>query len=482
MTKIYNTANGKIHKPLAKNAVVNGTQKRDDIKLKLNPHSKTDVFAGAGNDKLSIKANHTDRVGMWGYDGNDDYKFKGSGNKDVRVGLGNSTRNGKDKLAVQSGSKNNNFNINVGNRAGSNGELIDERGNKNNKFTIWDNGQKSDLKATFKGEGAQVNGSIAKGNQNITDKGKGNAFNLSLGAGQDQVHLEGKDAHGTIKSGKEGNATITIKDGAVGKEGLTVQGGKGDVVQLQDGTWEKVVDDKAKINGNEPKTHKEPEYIAYKDSKGNTVNIQKDVKVLGAKDAATDKKDQIISTEDAKKLIDGADGLVENSNPDWKSYPQRDAKNPKDAWDVGFDKNYQLKDGKKGTKAEDTDHALNFKEKQFAAEQLKYDNSKMARDYNKNGQAKNSSTINKNPISIDQANKAGTFLGNLFWNEDVKSENPKLAKTKGTLKEGLDTNNDNIFSKDELNTLAARDGDASSVSQKDFDLAFAAYSKTQPPH
>ncbi len=168
-------------------------------------------------------------------------------------------------------------------------------------------------------------------------------------------------------------------------------------------------------------------------------------------------------------LFNAVDGMQKNSNPDWAQYPERSV-NP---WGIGFTNNFDFISGLNFVQ-DPGDGFLSFSEKGMAAHQLAW-GSNQGREYN-------DYSVNADPITVENAQIAETFLNSTFWNDDSTSP-PGQA---GQIREGLDLNNDGQLALDELQTIALLDGDEN-LTNNDFDIAYqnfvngAASTEIDPP-
>ncbi len=157
-----------------------------------------------------------------------------------------------------------------------------------------------------------------------------------------------------------------------------------------------------------------------------------------------------LSLGDAKAVLKTSDGLQEN--PSAKGYPLQS----QNEWGVGFDDTFEMRNSDKSPQ----DGALSFEEKNLASQQLAYDREDAAREWN-------DAAANPSPISVEQSRQAQNFVNSVFYNYDQSS----IAGAKGDIREGLDRDQDGKFTNADLVQLAALDGDASTVTSRDFETA-----------
>lgn len=158
-----------------------------------------------------------------------------------------------------------------------------------------------------------------------------------------------------------------------------------------------------------------------------------------------------LSLTQVRNLINAADGMQPYADPEWKDYPQRSA----NEFGSGFNNMFNFTAGVKGT----ADGALSFAEKGLASHQLAWD-----RLY---GRDENDATVNADPITTQNAKNGENFLNQIFWN-DASTAPPGRA---GTIRDGLDVDGDGKFTADDATVVAGYDGDASTLSSTDFDIA-----------
>lgn len=159
-----------------------------------------------------------------------------------------------------------------------------------------------------------------------------------------------------------------------------------------------------------------------------------------------------LTTDDAQSLLKSADGMqpYTDQGSTWEPYPQREANSTQNG--IAFNDRFEFQDGIKT----ETDEKLSFAEKNLAAEQLTWD-----------ATLGSESKSVDNPISPENAKNGQTFLSSIFWNHD----NTAGGNAAGTMRSGLDADNDNEFTKVDIAMVATYDGNAEDVTSTDFDQA-----------
>lgn len=161
-----------------------------------------------------------------------------------------------------------------------------------------------------------------------------------------------------------------------------------------------------------------------------------------------------LSVSEAGNLVNSAYGMKPYSpSTGWGTFPERNA----DQWGIAFRPNLTINEDtfvKSKTPAAnmpDSTVGINYKEKGLAAQQLTWD----------------MQTTNDPSLKEKLAN-ASSFINQLFWGQIG-------ADKEGQIREGLDTNNNGIFDKQDIKRIATLDGDSSNISNRDFDIAFENY-------
>lgn len=153
-----------------------------------------------------------------------------------------------------------------------------------------------------------------------------------------------------------------------------------------------------------------------------------------------------LQVKDAKQLLQSSDGL--QASKDYPSFAARTG----DTWSNGFDNNYKFKSATYG----DKNKKYSYDEVHFSSQQLNWDalpDTKKDKD---------------NPITAQRAKEGKTFLDQLYRGSEATSPPGKA----GTLNRGIDRDNDGELTDKDIDEIAKLDGDASTISSKDFDIAF----------
>lgn len=160
-----------------------------------------------------------------------------------------------------------------------------------------------------------------------------------------------------------------------------------------------------------------------------------------------------LSTQDAQTLLQSADGMRRNSTPGLGDFPDKEGNQR----NVAFDNKYQFNNGEKNP----SDGKLDFAEQELAVNQLIFD-----KDEGSHVQV-------TDPITDDNAKNAANFIASVHtdrFNLD-ENEDEKDGIVAGELKPGLDTDNDNAFTKVDIALVATFDGNADEITTRDFEKA-----------
>ncbi len=166
-----------------------------------------------------------------------------------------------------------------------------------------------------------------------------------------------------------------------------------------------------------------------------------------------------LSLQQAQNLFRSADGNQPHSDP---QYADDWADRSANIWGVGYNDSFELTAGVFG----EQDGILSFIERERAVNQITYDQSDTAR-------TENDTNVNSSPITYEQAQNGNSFLNSIFYNSEEF-----FGERAGELRDGLDFDGDGNFTIDDLNVLAAMDGDATNVTDTDMDKAFELFSST----